>query len=87
MNKVVVGMSGGVDSAVAAYLLKNAGYDVIGVTLRTWQADDGSESRCCDIDDARSVAHKLGIRYVPVNSFIMRESSELPASQPATMRP
>ncbi len=67
MDKVVVGMSGGVDSAVAAYLLKKAGYDVIGVTLRTWQADDGSESRCCDIDDARSVAYKIGIRYVPVN--------------------
>ncbi len=67
MKKVVVGMSGGVDSAVTAYLLKKAGYDVIGVTLRTWQADDGSESRCCDIDDARSVAQKLGIKYVPVN--------------------
>ena len=67
MEKVVVGMSGGVDSAAAAYLLKKAGYDVIGVTLRTWQADDGSESRCCDIDDARSTAQQLGIRYVPVN--------------------
>ena len=67
MDKVVVGMSGGVDSAVAAYLLKEAGYEVIGVTLRTWEADDGSESLCCDIDDARAVANKLGIRYVPVN--------------------
>ena len=60
-------MSGGVDSAVAAYLLKEAGYEVVGVTLRTWEADDGSESRCCDIDDARAVANKLGIKYVPVN--------------------
>ena len=67
MDKVVVGMSGGVDSAVAAYLLKEAGYEVIGVTLRTWEADDGTESLCCDIDDARAVANKLGIRYVPVN--------------------
>ena len=67
LEKVVVGLSGGVDSAVAAYLLKEAGYDVIGVTLRTWQADDGSESRCCDIDDAREISNKLGIRYVPVN--------------------
>ncbi len=67
MDKVIVGMSGGVDSAVAAYLLKNAGYDVIGVTLRVWQADDGSEGRCCDIDDARSVAYKLGIPYYPIN--------------------
>jgi len=67
LDKVVVGMSGGVDSAVAAYLLHKAGYEVIGVTLRTWEADDGSESRCCDIDDARSVANRLGIKYVPVN--------------------
>ena len=67
MEKIVVGMSGGVDSAVAAYLLKEAGYEVIGVTLRTWQADDGSESRCCDIDDARDVSNKLGIRYIPIN--------------------
>lgn len=67
MDKVVVGMSGGVDSAVAAYLLKKAGYDVIGVTLRVWQADDCTESRCCDIDDARSVANKIGMSYYPVN--------------------
>ncbi len=67
MEKIIVGMSGGVDSAVAAYLLKEAGYEVIGITLRTWQADDGTESRCCDIDDARGVSYKLGIRYVPVN--------------------
>lgn len=67
MEKVIVGMSGGVDSAVAAYLLKKAGYEVIGVTLRTWQADDGSESRCCDIDDARITANKIGIKYIPVN--------------------
>ncbi len=67
MEKIVVGMSGGVDSAVAAYLLKEAGYEVIGVTLRTWQSDDGSESLCCDIDDARSVAFRLGIDYYPIN--------------------
>ena len=66
-GKVVVGMSGGVDSAVAAYLLKEAGYDVIGVTLRVWQADDGTDGRCCDIDDARSVAHRLKIPFYPMN--------------------
>ena len=63
MAKVIVGMSGGVDSAVAAYLLKQAGYDVIGVTLRTWLGSDGEESRCCEIDDARQTAQRLGIPY------------------------
>ena len=67
MKKVVVGMSGGVDSAVAAYLLKEAGYDVIGVTLRTWESDDGQESRCCEIDDARQTARRIGIPYHAFN--------------------
>ena len=67
MDKVLVGMSGGVDSAVAALLLKRAGYDVTGVTLRTWQSDDGSESHCCDIDDARDVAAQIGIEYHTLN--------------------
>ena len=47
--RVLVGMSGGVDSAVAALLLQRAGYEVVGATLRTWQSEDGSESLCCDI--------------------------------------
>lgn len=67
MEKVVVGMSGGVDSAVAALLLKKSGYDVVGVTLRTWQSDEDYSSRCCDIDDARSTAHRIGIDYYPIN--------------------
>ena len=62
-------MSGGVDSAVAAYLLKQAGHDVIGITLRTWVASDGTESRCCEIDDARRVAWKLDIPYHVYNFF------------------
>ncbi|MBQ7715155.1 MAG: tRNA 2-thiouridine(34) synthase MnmA [Clostridia bacterium] len=63
MPKVVVGMSGGVDSAVAAYLLKQKGYEVIGVTLRTWQSADGGDGRCCEIDDAKETASLLGIPY------------------------
>ena len=69
-GKVVVGLSGGVDSAVAAYLLKKSGYNVIGITLRVWQSEDGTEGRCCDIDDARSVAFKLKIPYYPINCTI-----------------
>ena len=63
MTKVIVGMSGGVDSAVAAYLLKKAGYEVIGMTLRT----DNREGRCCEIDDAREIARQLHIRYYAPN--------------------
>ena len=67
MAKVIVGMSGGVDSAVAALLLKEQGYDVIGVTLRTWVSSDGLESRCCEIDDAREVCRRLGIPFHAFN--------------------
>ena len=67
MSKVVVGMSGGVDSAVAAYLLKKAGYDVVGLTLRTWEAEENKQSRCCEIDDASDSARKIGIEYHTLN--------------------
>ncbi|MBO4356397.1 MAG: tRNA 2-thiouridine(34) synthase MnmA [Clostridia bacterium] len=68
MERVIVGLSGGVDSAVAALLLKRAGYDVIGVTLRTLgSGEDGQESRCCEIDDAREIAGAIGIPYYPFN--------------------
>ena len=60
MSRVVVGMSGGVDSAVAAYLLQSAGHEVIGVTLRTWE---GKDSRCCDLSEARSMAVRMGISH------------------------
>ncbi len=67
MPKVVVGMSGGVDSAAAAWLLKKAGYEVTGVTLRTWDSGDGTESRCCEIGEARRIADAIGIGYRTLN--------------------
>lgn len=66
-SKVIVGMSGGVDSMAAAYLLRQEGYEVVGLTLRTWEAEDGSESRCCEMDDARRAAGALGIPWHPLN--------------------
>ena len=67
MSKVIVGMSGGVDSAVCAYLLQKEGYDVCGVTLRTWESMEGNESRCCEIDDARNIADLLNIPFHTYN--------------------
>lgn len=73
-KKVVVGMSGGVDSSVAAYLLKEQGYEVIGVTMQIWQEEDRSiqeeNGGCCGlsaVDDARRVAQSLGIPYYVMN--------------------
>lgn len=64
MGKIIVGISGGVDSAAAAFLLRERGHEVIGVTFRTWLS---GESRCCAIDDARATARKLGIPYYVFN--------------------
>ena len=74
MKRVIVAMSGGVDSAVAAGLLVREGYDVVGITMRLWSRDDAEgrlhQKRCCgveDIDDARAAADVLGIPHYVLN--------------------
>lgn len=72
-KKALIAMSGGVDSSVAAYLMKEAGYDCIGVTMKLYDNEDigmEREKTCCslsDIEDARSVCVKLGIPYYVFN--------------------
>lgn len=71
-NKVLVGMSGGVDSSVAVYMLLKDGYDVTGCNCRFFDNDDAfiKEKTCCsleDVQDARSVAYNLGIPFYVFN--------------------
>ncbi|MBE5935418.1 MAG: tRNA 2-thiouridine(34) synthase MnmA [Lachnospiraceae bacterium] len=73
-EKVVVGLSGGVDSSVAAYLLKKQGYDVIGVTMQIWQDEDIAATEenggCCGlsaVEDARRIANHLDIPFYVMN--------------------
>ena len=69
--KALIGMSGGVDSSVAALLMLEAGYECIGATMRLYggQASPGSKTCCSldDVEDARSVAHRLGIKHYVFN--------------------
>ncbi len=75
-TRVVVGMSGGVDSSATAALLLEQGYDVVGITLKLWPQDcvSRAEDKCCGpqaVTDARSVCHTLGIPY-----YLIDEAAE-----------
>ena len=71
-KKAMIAMSGGVDSSVAAYIIKEQGYDATGVTLKLYDNDDicKTEKTCCsldDVEDARAVANRLGMPYYVFN--------------------
>jgi tRNA-uridine 2-sulfurtransferase len=75
-QRVCIGMSGGVDSSVAAHLIKKEGYDVVGLTFRGWPQDCRSieEDKCCGpqaVMDARMVAHALDIPYYVIDEIDM----------------
>src|SRR5215510_15519300 len=68
-SRVVVGLSGGVDSAVAAWLLKRAGHEVVAIFMKNWEDDDDSEYCSSNVDfvDAAAVADVIGIELEAVN--------------------
>ena len=69
-SRVVVAMSGGVDSSVTAALLHHAGYEVLGVTMKLYEGKKSGTKTCCagvDIADARATCKKLGIKHYILN--------------------
>ena len=89
MSKALIAMSGGVDSAVAALLTKEAGFDCVGCTMRLHDNADAEADRegtCCslrDVEDARSVAVRLGIPYYVFNFKDDFEENEIPCLTPS----
>jgi tRNA-specific 2-thiouridylase len=67
-KRVLVGLSGGVDSTVCAWLLRQAGYDVLGLTLWLWDPTGRLENRCCSVDTAALAARELGIPHEVVHA-------------------
>ena len=85
-GRILVAMSGGVDSSVAALMLHEEGYEVIGVTMKTWDYADASGGKritgCCDLDsinDARTMAVNRGFHHMIID---IREEFYTPEGRP-----
>lgn len=96
MTKVLIAMSGGVDSSVAAKLSRDSGYECVGCTMKLYENEDAGIPRghtCCsldDVEDARAVAYRLGMPYYVFNfsdDFKKRLSKSLSAAMKAALRP
>ena len=77
-KRVAVGMSGGVDSSVAAWLLQRQGYEVTGITMLTWQDGDGSlrqSDGCCGLPAAEDAARVAGLLGIPIMWWILLRNS------------